>query len=71
MSQQEQMVQQTTNVVISRVVGNLDEQKSKVSTYAKVLGKCEAVIKTAAAVARHAEHRWQAGRNEDWCAQRR
>ena len=59
MSHQEQMVQNTTNMVLSRVVGNLDEQKSKVFTFAKVLGKCEAVIKTAAAVARHAANSFE------------
>jgi hypothetical protein len=51
---QEEMIRSTTNQVLARVVGDVDDQRSKVFAFAKTLGRCEAVIRTASQVARSA-----------------
>ena len=50
----EQLVQRTSERIMENLDANQADQRNKVFQFAKVLGKCEAVIRTACAVARQA-----------------
>ena len=53
-ARQDAMIRNTTNQVLARGDGDIDEQRSRVVALAKSLGKCEAVIRTVSQVARSA-----------------